>query len=177
MIQVAFVSRWALCFACVSACGESGTSDTGGPDGGAGGATGTMAGPGGRGGTSGNASTGAGGSPGSGGSGGSGGASVGDAGKDCATLSTEYAAAIADAKRCNPSDPMACQMMAPASLSCGCPMHVNDATRVQSLAQEWIASGCRRVICDIACINRTVGQCYAPDGGDVGACYEAPLLE
>ncbi len=109
--------------------------------------------------------------------GGTGGAVGIDGGNVCPTLTMEYAAALVEAKRCNPKAATQCQLMATPTLSCGCPVHVQDATTLMEIAGRWSAAGCKRSFCPaIACPPRAVGECAAHDGGAVGTCFESPIL-
>lgn len=94
-----------------------------------------------------------------------------ETGDYCRSLSEQYAAALAEAKQCNPlAKSIQCQVTANRSLPCGgCMTHVQDNSKLTELQMKWTSTGCRAGLCPaIACIQPGVGQCVANDGGGGG---------
>ncbi len=129
--------------------------------------------------------TGAGGTGGgSGGAGGGGGRDAGSGGAagfppfpdagTCAQLNTDYSNAMAEAVRCDLRvGALQCQAMASSGLACGCPRHVQDATKLEEIRSQWTAAGCvsGRIGCPaIVCPALTSGMCVPNDGGSTGTC-------
>ena len=119
--------------------------------------------------------------PGDGGTGGSGGAGGGtgggDAGESCGSLIADYAAAFAAARTCNPFlTNVQCTQLASSSLQCpGCPLHVNDTTRLTAIRAAFEAhTDCLFVPCPaIACIEPRNGACVSNDSGNqAGSCVD-----
>ena len=103
---------------------------------------------------------------------GTGGTPIVDAGEICKTLTVEYEAALAEARRCNPgANALQCQATAPYSLPCpSCSTHVQDASKLTAIRARWNASGCKGGICPaIACVLPGMGVCIPTDGGG-GTC-------
>jgi len=105
-------------------------------------------------------------SPNDGGTGGTG-------GDRCASLRTQYAAALDSAKSCNPAlNSLQCQMTRPNALACpSCSTHVQTTAELDALQAQWTAANCQSQVfaCPaIACINPDNGSCVASDGGGAG---------
>ena len=94
-----------------------------------------------------------------------------ETGDYCRSLTEQYAAALAEAKQCNPlAKSVQCQATANRSLPCGnCLTHVQDNSKLTEIQMKWTSTGCRAGLCPaIACILPGVGQCVANDGGGGG---------
>ena len=95
---------------------------------------------------------------------------------DCDALEMQYAAALADAKVCDPALSVAqCTASAGYDLPCGCPTFVNpdnDAAvaELDALKAEWMTSGCPMVDCDC---GTPMGAICQP-GGASGTCVDQP---
>jgi len=167
--------------------GRGGTGGMTADAGGKGGAGGMTADAGGKGGAGGMTADAGGPDASKGGAGGTGGVGAGgsqgtDAGDDrppdtgdlCPTLLSKYAAALVEAKRC---DPMAngpqCQQTARLTLPCStCTTHVNEVSQLNMLRSMYDAAGCPTLICPVSCPAPGAGACTAVDGG--GMCVDIP---
>ena len=121
--------------------------------------------------------------------GGTSGADAGDSAL-CSQLTDAYSAAVTAALACTPGAPNQCQAVvaiAPTACPgavCGGQEHVNDATEVETLREEWLSAcepgvhvGCVGIACDpplppSVCVptspGATTGTCV-PYGSDAGA--------
>ena len=97
------------------------------------------------------------------GSGGSGGTDAG--GKTCQDLTSEYAAALADAKKCDPAvNTLLCTAKTGSALFCGCPTFYNPANKdavnqLATLSQQAQAMGCQVPCPAIGCTDPTSAGC------------------
>jgi len=150
---------WAVAAAAlvVSCGGETDTGGSGGTTTGGSGGTTT----GGSGGTT------------TGGSGGTGGVGT------CDALEKEYAAALADAKQCNPmmSSPQ-CTVLVPDELACPCDTYVsadNQLTlaKLKDLQTQWATASCVVPCPAIACVAPQGAGCIPSGaGGDAAECQD-----
>jgi hypothetical protein len=97
---------------------------------------------------------------------GTGGATTGTGGAgavDCQTIANDYAAAVIDAKVCNPTSTGAtCQLIAADKLQCGCPTSVDRTDKLDPIVQRWNSAKCSQGVCPaIACRVVTAGVCLA----------------
>jgi hypothetical protein len=170
-----------------SEMGGSGGSETGGTGGSETGGTGTggsMAGGGGSdGGSAGMPTAGAGGSTGGAGTGGTGAGGAAHAGNGgagsmtCEELEQAYATTMEEALACNPDiDSEQCTEHVPASIPCGCTVHVNPGNaaavaELQRLQQQHAKAGCIAVCPAVECPG-TEATCTSSDRGGEGRCRE-----
>jgi hypothetical protein len=96
----------------------------------------------------------------------------------CQTYETEYAAALARARSCNPGLKLQCQMTATSNLKCGgCKIWVTSTVELTGIRMKWADAGCQtcKVLCPaIACRALTTGVCHSkmlaaqdPPGGQI----------
>lgn len=168
-----------------SEAGGTGTggSETGGT--GTGGSTGGSGASGGSGATGGTSAAGTGGGPaGAGGRGMTTGGTAGRAGGGgnagavtCESLAKAYEETLPAALACNPDiDEQQCTEHVPASIPCGCPIHVNAANEeaiaeLKGLSEQHSKMGCVEACPAIACLDRN-GVCSKSGSGNVGRCEE-----
>lgn len=96
----------------------------------------------------------------------------------CADLPAAHAAALAQAKRCDPDGGRnECQILVKLDLLCGCQTIVNDATVVNAMEREWDNMQCasmplytKGTVCSPGCRVEQSAPCIAVDGG-VGVCH------
>jgi Collagen triple helix repeat (20 copies) len=98
---------------------------------------------------------------------------TGAGGERCDTLKTQYAAALQSARTCNPLlRSVQCMETEPNGFNCpACQTHVQDATELHAIQQQWAAGGCDKLIvaCTaLACLPPANGGCVATDGGGGG---------
>jgi hypothetical protein len=79
----------------------------------------------------------------------------------CEDLVAAYDKEMANAKTCSTIDRGACAVRASQTLGCsGCMTYVDDATRLDKIANEWTNDNCVRKICPrLLCLNVTGGTC------------------
>ena len=111
------------------------------------------------------------------GAGGSGGATAGAGGAaDCATLKTDYAAALQKARVCDKASIDQCSTSSTLpTLGCGCPTLVNAKSLATTLAKEKYkafqdAKCSVGPICNIACLAYTGATCSAATMGNTFVC-------
>jgi hypothetical protein len=154
------------------AAGNGGAMTTGGNGGSTAAGTGGRAGAGATGGAS---MAGVGG--GSAGAGGRGMAGASGAAPTCDGLADAYAEALESALACDPSiDSVQCMHHVPASLPCGCPIHVNPdneeaVAELERLQEQHDKMGCVIVCPDILCIDGE-SFCSTSGTGNMGRCVE-----
>jgi hypothetical protein len=152
-------------------CGSVSSGGDGGPDGAGHGTTGA-AGMTGAAGTTGAAGHGTAGTTGAAGH--DGGAA--DSGASCTDLQSQYGEAFVAARMCNVGAANQCAQPVSSSLSpcfSNCMIYVNDASTLNAIKTAWLAAGCANqgpIACPaIACIQPSMGNCVASDGGG-GVC-------
>lgn len=82
--------------------------------------------------------------------------------RPCAEISADYAAALAQAKRCDPKlSKVQCAVRVPSSLQCGCPTAFNYETpALNRLALEWQRNECStNVLCGACPSQLGAGYC------------------
>ena len=96
-------------------------------------------------------------------------------------LVADYAEALTEARVCTPGAPMQCRQNASAGLNgCyGCPVFVNDATKLNEIRDEWLAKRCNLPIAfcpAIACVAPGPPTCTPRPGGAPGGQCDAGLV-
>lgn len=167
------------------AAGSGGTTGTAGSTGAAG-AMGTAGATGAAGHTGAAGATGAGGNTGAAGTGGNGGSGAAGASPDggdvCTAIEEQYAAALTEAKKCDPAtvNTDKCQQEVDTSLACpnNCKTWVNVTQPLDDVRQKWQDASCDKVhhVCPaIACVNPGKGTCVASAGGG-GMCVSLSIM-
>jgi uncharacterized protein YceK len=101
---------------------------------------------------------------------------AGDGSVSCSDLAGQYGGALTAARSCTVGAANQCQQAVSSSLSpcfSNCLTYVEDATTVNALKAQWVNAGCANqgpIACPaIACLQPTMGNCVATDGGG-GMC-------
>jgi hypothetical protein len=100
-----------------------------------------------------------------------------DAGQTCASLISDYAAALAEAQTCSPflTIVQCTHTVSPSLLCPTCPVPVNDTARLDEIRTAYQArTDCLIAPCPaILCVGPTgTGACQAHDGGSTGTCVD-----
>jgi hypothetical protein len=82
----------------------------------------------------------------------------------CRELPVLYAAAVQDARRCEPAVQGQCGVVVTSSLACGCPTAVSDATEARALAEEWKRTCDTSKICIDTCPPPSSAQRCSAEG-------------
>lgn len=62
----------------------------------------------------------------------------------CEVFLNVYPDVLAEAKRCTPGSPLACDILTASGLQCACPTFVDDSSQVDAIITRWNDYGCGR---------------------------------